>query len=820
MAGGEGSRLRPLTCDRPKPMVPVGNRPIMDYALDLLKKHRITEIGVTLQYLPEAIMEHFGDGAECGVNLSYFIEEVPLGTAGSVKNAEDFLDEPFIVVSGDALTDFDLSRAIQYHREKKALVTIVLTTVQTPLEYGVVITGEDGSIRRFLEKPSWGEVFSDRVNTGIYILEPEVLRLVPAGRMFDFSKDLFPMLLAEGAPMYGCVLSGYWCDIGNLQQYRQAHYDLLAGRVAVELPPAEQDIRTGAGTSISPTARLEGPVIIGEQCVIGPEAVIEPFTVIGDRVVVEEGVTIKRSVVWDNTFVGRKAALRGALVGKQVIVGSNASVYEGAVIGDGTSLGERAVVKPEVKVWPHKAVEKGVTLHTSMVWGTCTGKNLFGRDGVPGLANLEMTPEFAARLGAAYGASLSQGSRVVVSSDGSASCRMVKSALMAGVQSAGVSCLDLGDLVTPVHRFILPALEARGGLHVKRDARNRDKIWVHFLDPAGMDITPGSARKVENLFWREDFRRVKEAEVGASEALPHVADAYRDNLLAQVDVEAIQARGFRLVVDRHAPFLAEMVGLLWDTLQCRVEDFLVPIGETEPNFDAMTEMLSHLAREVVQRESDLGVMMDHNAERLILVDDQGRIIQEPFLTILISKIIFEANGGGVMAVPVTASRAVEQVAEKCGGRIIRTKTAPYAMMEAAVREEVRGSQGKYAQLGMQFDAIQAVVKLLDFLAARGLFLSELVSSLPEAYTGSQDTECPWEAKGKVMRTLIESEPPDQVELLDGIKVHRDNGWALVLPDADEPLYRVFSEGFSQEIADELTNVYVEKIKNIIEGKEK
>lgn len=215
MAGGEGSRLRPLTCDRPKPMVPVANRPVMAHTVELLRRYGWREIAVTLQYLPRAIVDYFGDGAEYGVNLHYFLEESPLGTAGSVKNAASFLDETFIVVSGDALTDFPLDQAVAFHREHRALATLVLTSVENPLEYGLVVTDGTGRIQRFLEKPGWGEVFSDRVNTGIYILEPEVLRFIPPNQPFDFSKDLFPLLLREGLPLYGCLLKGFWCDIGN-----------------------------------------------------------------------------------------------------------------------------------------------------------------------------------------------------------------------------------------------------------------------------------------------------------------------------------------------------------------------------------------------------------------------------------------------------------------------------------------------------------------------------------------------------------------------------------------------------------------------------
>src|SRR2546427_153501 len=201
MAGGEGTRLRPMTANQPKPLLPVVNRPIMEHVLRLLKRHGFDETVVTVQFLAALVRNYFGDGEEFGMNLQYATEEMPLGTAGSVRNAEDALrDEPFLVISGDALTDMDLTGLVRFHKEKGALVTVALAKVPNPLEFGIVITDEDGQIQRFLEKPTWGQVFSDTVNTGLYVMEPEVLAEVPPGEAVDWSGDVFPKLLKRGAP--------------------------------------------------------------------------------------------------------------------------------------------------------------------------------------------------------------------------------------------------------------------------------------------------------------------------------------------------------------------------------------------------------------------------------------------------------------------------------------------------------------------------------------------------------------------------------------------------------------------------------------------
>ena len=269
MAGGEGTRLRPLTSNQPKPMVPIVGKPCMEHILDLLRRHGLTEVVVTLAFMPQAIRAYFGDGEALEMDIDYSVEEQPLGTAGSVRLAHARLAETFLVISGDALCDVDLGGLVEAHRAKGAAVTIGLKSVDNPLEFGIVVTDDDGRVERFLEKPSWGQVFSDTINTGIYVLEPEVLRHVPDDRPYDFSKELFPLLLEMGRPIYGHVLDGYWQDIGNLDQFRQANFDALEGSVQLEVPgpPAAGEplgerggrhrrarARRGARRSSAPTA--------------------------------------------------------------------------------------------------------------------------------------------------------------------------------------------------------------------------------------------------------------------------------------------------------------------------------------------------------------------------------------------------------------------------------------------------------------------------------------------------------------------------------------------------------------------------------------
>ena len=332
MAGGEGSRLRPLTIGRPKPMVPIVNKSVMAHMLDLLKSHSMTEVIATLRYMGNAIQDFFEDGRALGMEISYSIEESPLGTAGSVKHAAHLLTDTFLVVSGDALTDFDLEAIVTAHRESGAMATMALTHVPDPLEYGVIITDEQGQIVQFLEKPGWSEVLSDTVNTGIYVLEPEVLALIPDNEQFDFSQQLFPLMLEMKLPIFGYIAEGYWCDIGNIEEYRRANADLLNGKVNLPTPIGEHlggGIWVGQDVEIAPDAQLFGPIYLGDEVKLKSDVIVHGPTVIRDYNIIDNYSRIERTIIWRNGYVGEGCELRGAVISRQCSIKSQVLLFEG-----------------------------------------------------------------------------------------------------------------------------------------------------------------------------------------------------------------------------------------------------------------------------------------------------------------------------------------------------------------------------------------------------------------------------------------------------------------------------------------------------------
>jgi mannose-1-phosphate guanylyltransferase / phosphomannomutase len=440
MAGGEGTRLRPLTSNQPKPMVPIVGKPCMEHIVELLKRHGFEDVIVTVAFLPQAIRSYFGSGESLGVDIGYSVEESPLGTAGSVKRAAERLDDTFLVISGDALCDVDLTRLVEAHREKRASVTIGLKSVENPLEFGIVVTDEDGRVERFLEKPSWGQVFSDTINTGIYVLEPEVLKHIPQDRPYDFSKELFPLLLEMGRPIYGHVFDGYWQDIGNLDQYRQANFDALDEQVQLEIPGIRirGNIWLGDGVDLDDLDAIEGPAYLGNYCRIGRGAHIGPHSVLATSVTVRERGRVVRSIVDTSTYIGRSTEVVGAIVGRSCDLRAHVRVHEGVAIGDEVTVGAESVILPGVRIYPFKEVETGSQLHESLIWESRGTTRVFGKSGVAGMVNVDLTPDVAVRLAAALGTALKRGARVVASREGAAACRMIKRAMISGISSTGV----------------------------------------------------------------------------------------------------------------------------------------------------------------------------------------------------------------------------------------------------------------------------------------------------------------------------------------------------------------------------------------------
>ncbi len=825
MAGGEGTRLRPLTSNQPKPMVPIVGKPCMEHIVELLKTHGFDDIVVTLAFMPQAIRGYFGGGEGYGVSIRYSVEETPMGTAGSVKLAEDALDEPFLVISGDALCDIDLGALVRFHQAKEAFVTIGLKSVDNPLEFGIVVTDEDGRIERFLEKPSWGQVFTDTINTGIYVLDPEVLRHVPEDRPFDFSKELFPLLLEMGRPLYGYVADGYWQDIGNLDQFRQANFDALDERVALNVAGIKLrgNVWVGEGVELADLESVEGPAFIGNYCRIAPQASVGSYSVLSPSVTLREHARTTRSVVDSSTYLGRSALVEGAIVGKSCDIRPHARLHEGVAVGDSCTIGEQSVVMPGVRIYPFKEVEAGALVDRNLIWESRLASRLFGRDLVSGLVNVDLTPETALRVGIALGTALKRGVRVVTSRDGAPASRLLKRAVVSGITSTGVEVADLHVMPAAVNRHFLKSEGLGAGVHVRPSSADPEMMQIQFFEPPGIQATPEFLKEIEKHFQRQEFRRAAYDEVGQIYTPTRAGETYADDLLRTLDVEGVKARAFRIVVDYAHSAASIILPVVLGPLGVEMIAAHPYGGEhTVESTDGVREALGHAKRLVSAVGADFGVVFDRSGERMYLVDEQAHEVPVEQELLLFLSLLASDGKSGTLALPITVTSLAEPLMRGSKLEVTRTPASLSALTRASADNGVvfAGSVGGgfvFPEFLPAYDGVASLCNLLQLLAPVDLPLSELVSGLPESTVVHRQVRCPWSRKGAVMRILTERMKGKKVDTLDGIKVFDDRGWAQVLPDPDEPLVHVYAEGKTLEDAATLEEEFLKLVEEIVAG---
>ncbi|OFW55936.1 MAG: hypothetical protein A2W01_05680 [Candidatus Solincola sediminis] len=825
MAGGQGTRLRPLTSNQPKPMLPVVNQPMMEHIIRLLGRYGFEDLVVTLQFLPTLITNYFGDGSEWGVKMEYSTEYLPMGTAGSVKNSAYLLDDTFLVISGDCLTDIDLSKVIDFHRLSKAMATITLIRVDNPLEFGIVVTDGEGHIERFLEKPNWGQVFTDTINTGIYVLEPEVLDHIPEGQSFDFSKDLFPFLLKEGYPLYGYVADGYWCDIGNFEQYMSAHKDILDRKV--QLDPIgfrlAEDVWVGEGVDIEEGVEIRGPVLLGDHCRVEKGSILREYTVMGNNVVAKRDSFIHRAIIYDNSYIGTGCHLRGCVVGKNCDLKGNVRLEEGVVVGDECLIGENVLVNHDVKIYPFKTVETGATVNTSIIWESKGLRTLFGKRAISGIMNIDITPERALRVAMAYASSLPMGSTVITSRDASRAARTIKRAVMTGLTAAGVNVADLEISPSPVNRYAISAERAVGGIDIRISAFDPQSIEIHFFDSEGIDISEGKQREIEKIFYQANFRRAFAQEIGAIMFPPRLLEMYSNSLIGQLNLERLKKRRFRVVADYAFGGASIIMPAIFGRMGCDVLSLNSFTDESRVTLDQeeLNRSLRNLSNMVRASEAELGVLIDNAAERLFLLDNLGRQIPPQMTLLIFVKLLCEIGRRGSIAVPVSMSSQVENIAAECGNPVIRTKVSRSDLMRTSLSDNVMfagaGSGGFiFPAFLPTYDAMASTAMLLDALSAADKSLSQYMDELPEIHLLSEEIPTSWEQKGTIMRRLLEEVDGGRVQLIDGIKVFLDDSaWILILPDPDAPSLHLICEAGEDSDAARIIGEFSKKIMDIV-----
>jgi len=806
MAGGFGTRLRPLTNNIPKPMVPVVNKPMLEHLITLLKLHNINDFVVLLFYQPDIIRNYFKDGSEFGVKITYVEPKEDYGTAGAVKLSEKYIKDNFLVISGDVLTNFNLTDFYNFHKDKDSTATISLYSSENPLQYGIVLTNNEHKIVRFLEKPSSSEVFSDTINTGIYYFKKDVFQYIPEGESFDFSKDLFPLLLEKGVPLYGYKSEGYWRDVGNLEEYLYANLDALKGDLGYI------NERDYYGNCVSPSARIDGRNTTIENCIIG------------DKVVIEKDVVLKNSIIWDNVVLGERSNVLFDVIGKNTTIGANTRVNDFVFIGDNCKIGKNVFVSSGIKIWDKKKVDDKTKITRSLIYEDTFFDELFTDARISGHSNLQVNPEFASKLGTVYGAYIGQSKTVLVGRDVDEISNMIKRSISSGILSSGVNVIDLQTVAIPIMRQELKAGRGSGGIFVRKSPFDKDTTDIIFLDKDGRDISSGKTKSIERLFFGEDYRRADFLNVGKFTYPERTNEKYREQFLSCLNLDVIKKRKFKLVIDYTNGIASTIFPEILGEFNCNtvslsahlekghitrtVEEFY----KAKENFQFVVQSLGY----------DLGFMIDAGGEKIWLATDEGMILNGDRFLVLTVKLFLNANPDvKKIAVPVQASKEVDIVAEEYGVEVLRVKDSHYSMMIACDDKNVGfvgGTKGGFLFPKFLYatDGMFTVAKLLELIAKCDKPISQLEKEIPVLYMKKENIDCTKEDKGMIMRKFMEDTMNLEQELIDGVRVKLSKtDTMLCIPDKARNIVHLNIETDSEEKSNNLINEYKQKIESYI-----
>jgi len=794
MAGGFGSRLAPLTINKPKPMVNIMGTPAMEHIIKLLRRHSITDIGVTLQFMPQEIINYFKNGEDFGVNIEYFIETSPLGTAGSVKNAEQFLgSDDFLVISADAVTDIDLTAAIEFHKSKNSVATLVLSKVDKPLDYGVVVTNSDGRIERFLEKPDFSEILSDMANTGIYILSSKVLQLFPKDEFYDFGKDLFPKLLQEGAHMFGFTASGYWCDIGDCEAYIQCHADIFDKKVKLDLNAKDfGGVLIEDGASIDSTVEILPPAYICSGAEIQTGSSIAPYTIVGRDCVVKSKTFLEHAILWNQVTANYGSTVRRAVLCDNVTLGEHSVVNENTIVGDDTMIGNSAVLSPNIRVWANKKIDDNVIVKDNLVWGQLAGKRLFCKSGVCGEINVDITPEFASKLGIAFGSLMLNSAKfgnigdvkIGIAFETNPALYMLSNAVISGLLSSGIQVYNFGEQALPISRNAVRFYGLDGGIHFGLNTDDgKQNLMVGLLDNIGANISREKERKLETIFMREDFARCESS-----------------NVKYLMDVKNYKYYYIRDIVNN-----------------IKSTEFVRNV-EIQTKSEQISELLSSLLNELGNKTSvEIGekrfvAKISDNGERLTLFDRNGnRLSNDTYLALCVYMQIVQASrnidaANGCVVIPMNASGKIAEMANSVGLNVSYSKSSDAEFMKEMLKS------GCMEQFKLCYDGLYAAIKILDFLNVNNLELEDVIQKIPKFYKTETQVACPSNAKGKVIKELIARYKDDKMEIAEGIKIYKNGGFAMIVPDNYTDICKIFVDAPNMEASAELCNIFQDEIK--------
>lgn len=759
MAGGEGTRLRPITCSTPKSLVPVCGKPVIDYLLELLKKHQCRQVTMALFYLGHQIEAHYPEREYQGLPLEFCYEETPLGTAGSVRNAVGETTEPLLVISGDQICDFDLTAAIRYHQEVRAAATLIAKRVDDLREYGLLQQDSTGRVIGFLEKPPLSRCTTDLANTGIYILSPEAIKLIPLGEKRDFAADLFPAMLERGMPIFAYEETGYWCDIGDLHSYQKCQRDLLDGKSVYALPKTKQE-GVYSNTDLSSLhCKIEPPVYIGQGVTIGENSFLGSGTVIGDHVTIGENVKIRSGILHDCSCISDHATCNRAVLCKNARMLCGSAAYEGAILGEGATLGIGSTLASGARVWNQKEIAENILVTGDVKYGAARSI-IIDDDGISGETNRTITPELMTKLGAAAG-SLKPSCTIGIASNRTKSGRAFRQALSAGITAAGANVLDFGETIGSEYDFCLSKSDADFGIYVDSNILTN----ILLTEKRGIPMMRHLERNLEHAMNRGEYKQAGWNSFGLALDMSDLRQLYQNSLLQEAGADL---RGVSVQVKSADPRVSELLRDTLKKLGCNT------------------------------RSTRLSLMISPDGRSLsVYTPESGYLFPEKVLCMVC---LAEFLDGKDVAVPFDAPLVLEEFGKQYGRRVLRYDPSPCDQTDMETRQML-------ARRMTLRDGMVLAIRLLSFLKNRGMTVSEASRLLPEFQTASRLVGVQT-SPGAVLRQL----DVEHSDRKDGTAIVEERGRVLLRPMKSGRGILLLAESNKSETAAELCDFYEQKIR--------
>ncbi len=823
MAGGFGSRIQPLTNSMVKPMLPIFNRPMMEYTMMSLRDLGISEFIVLLYFKPDTIKDYFKNGSDFGIKITYVIPDDDYGTAGAVKLAQKHIgDENFIIISGDLVTDFDFKKIISFHKNKNSKLSIGLTSVDNPLEFGVVISNEDNIIEKFLEKPSWGEVFSDTINTGIYILEPEILDYIPEGENFDFGKDLFPLLMRKKIKLMAYNFEGYWRDVGNPESYRDVYEDILNNIINFVIPAKAQQYPNGILYSQEPyelndSVEITGTVVLGNNVTIKDNVKLNNVS-IGDNVTIEKGSKIYNSVLWKNITIGKNVRLNHSVICNDNTIDKNVTAKLGVILAEGCSVGELVKFEQDVIIWPNKKIEPAAIVNNNLVLGSRYKNSIFENGSVFGKTNVELSCEMTTKLAEAFASLLPVGSKVIVGCDNAKASNMLKRAFFSGILSSGVNVVHLNGAPPSVLRYALANDDSLvGGAHFEQGINDPTSSGVTLFTEDAIRIDANSVKLIEKSFFGEKFRRVEYSKIGVVRETMHHEECNEYKMAVE--------KMFDGCFTKHSDF-SVAVDLMYGTTTDIFPNILSDLGINKIilnayksdqklfNFASLEERSqSDICKIVKSLEYDMGIIIHPNEQQLSLIADGGELLDKKNALLAVLKLLNmdSVDKKRKVFLPTWAPDIIYfENLEIDRGNYLNFKASKFR--EYFLIATVDGNFA-FSEFGITRDAMYTSLKIMQLLIKNKVKLSELSKDIDSFDYRYIKVDCTQALKGKMMRKFLESAKNKRSSALDGVKIwENETDWILMIPDNYNSYLNIYIQATNKEAGDAIYEKYSAKIK--------